>query len=70
MKDTETYEHEMGERYRSMLQGYYERLQGEREKATAHIAIEEVKLRLFLSLLDKPEDRRGSEREGLSASPL
>jgi hypothetical protein len=70
MNNTETYEHEMGERYRSMLQGYYERLQDERRKATAHIAIEEVKLRLFLSLLDKPEDRRRSHNEGLSASPL
>lgn len=70
MNDTDTYEHEMGERYRSMLQGYYERLHEERQKATAHIAIEEVKLRLFLSLLDKPEDRLSSEREGLSASPL
>jgi hypothetical protein len=70
MNNTDTYEHEMGERYRSMLQGYYERLQEERQKATAHIAIEEVKLRLFLSLLDKPEDRRSSEPDGLSASPL
>ncbi len=63
MNDTETYEHEMGERYRSMLQGYYERLQEEREKSTAHIAIEEVKLRLFLSLLDKPADRLGGPPE-------
>jgi hypothetical protein len=70
MNDTETYEHEMGERYRSMMQGYYERLQEERGKSSAHIAIEEVKLRLFLSLLDKPEDRRGSSDDGLSASPL
>ena len=67
MNDTETYEHEMGERYRSMLQGYYERLQEERGKSSAHIAIEEVKLRLFLSLLDKPEDRRGGTEERLIA---
>ncbi len=70
MTDTETYEHEMGERYRSMLQGYYERLQEERGKSSAHIAIEEVKLRLFLSLLDKPEDRNGGSDERVSASPL
>jgi hypothetical protein len=70
MNDTETYEHEMGERYRSMLQGYYERLQDERGKSSAHIAIEEVKLRLFLSLLDKPEERRSASDERLSASPL
>lgn len=67
MNDTETYEHEMGERYRAMLQGYYERLHEERGKSGAHIAIEEVKLRLFLSLLDKPEDRRGGSEERLSA---
>jgi hypothetical protein len=69
MNDAETYEHEMGERYRSMLQGYYGRLQEEREKSSAHIAIEEVKLRLFLSLLDKPEDRGGASDERLSESP-
>jgi hypothetical protein len=70
MNDTQTYEQEMGERYRSMLQGYYERLQEERGKTSAHIAIEEVKLRLFLSLLDKPEDRPGSSGTTLSGSPL
>jgi hypothetical protein len=67
MTNTDTYEQEMGERYRSMLQGYYERLQAEREKTSAHIAIEEVKLRLFLSLLDKPEDRRDASDERFSA---
>ena len=70
MNTTDTYEQEMAERYRSMLQGYYERLQEERGKSSADIAIEEVKLRLFLSLLDKPEDRRGSAEGRLSASPL
>lgn len=67
MNDTETYDTEMGERYRSMLQGYYERLQEERGKSSAHIAIEEVKLRLFLSLLDKPEDHEGASEGRLSA---
>ena len=70
MNDTETYEHEMGERYRSMLQGYYEQLNEERGKSSAHIAIEEVKLRLFLSLLDKPEARHDPTQERFSGSPL
>jgi hypothetical protein len=52
-----------------MLHGYYELLQVERGKSSAHIAIEEVKLRLFLSLLDKPiSDER--DRDTFSASPL
>ncbi|MEY4669805.1 MAG: hypothetical protein RL518_2504 [Pseudomonadota bacterium] len=67
MNNTDMHEQEMGERYRSMLQGYYERLQQERIKASAHIAIEEVKLRLFLSLLDKPEDRHREHDQRLSA---
>jgi predicted AlkP superfamily phosphohydrolase/phosphomutase len=68
MIDPERYEHEMGERYRSMLQGYYERLQEQCGRTSAHIAIEEVKLRLFLSLLDQPEERRGGSDEQPSAS--
>lgn len=70
MNDTETYDTEMAERYRSMLQGYYERLHEEQGRSSAHIAIEEVKLRLFLSLLDSPEDRRDTPYDRLSASPL
>jgi hypothetical protein len=69
MTNTETHDRELEERYRSMLQGYYELLQVERGKSPAHIAIEEVKLRLFLSLLDKPiSDER--DRDTFSASPL
>lgn len=68
MKDTETHDEQLGERYRSMLQGYYERLHVERSKSSAHIAIEEVKLRLFLSLLDKPHTEE-RDREGFSALP-
>jgi hypothetical protein len=69
MKNNETHDEPLGERYRSMVQGYYERLQIESRKSSAHIAIEEVKLRLFLSLLDKPTlDKR--EGEGFSALPL
>jgi hypothetical protein len=69
MDNTETHEQELGERYRAMLKGYYERLSVERGKSTTHIAIEEVKLRLFLSLLDKPaSDER--DRDTFSASPV
>jgi hypothetical protein len=70
MNNTDTYEQDMGERYRSMLQGYYERLKEEREKASSHIAIEEVKLRLFLSLLDKPGDCEQFSQEPFSGSPV
>jgi len=66
MNDTETYEQEMSERYRAMLMGYYERLRDESGKTSAHISIEEVKLRLFLSLLDKPGDPSGDPEERLS----
>jgi len=69
MENTETHDQELGERYRSMLQGYYERLNVERGKSPSHTAIEEVKLRLFLSLLDKPvSDER--DRDTFSASPV
>lgn len=69
MENRETHDEHLGERYRTMLQGYYERLQVERGKSAAHIAIEEVKLRLFLSLLDKPAGK-ASDRDAFSASPL
>lgn len=69
MKNQETHDEQLGERYCSMLQGYYERLKVERGKSSAHIAIEEVKLRLFLSLLDKPADEH-RDSDAFSASPL
>ncbi len=70
MNNTDTYDQDMGERYRSMLQGYYERLQEERGKSSSHIAIEEVKLRLFLSLLDKPGDGEQFSQERFNGSPV
>lgn len=39
------------ERYRGMLRAYYERLKEERGEPVSSVAIEEVKLRLFLSLI-------------------
>ena len=51
----------LDDRYRSMLKAYYERLKEERQKSSSHIATEEVKLRLFLSLLDRPAAQSGSE---------
>lgn len=68
MQSTDNHEMNLEEHYRTVLQGYYHRLQLERdircEIPTAHIGLEEVKLRLFLSLLDKPS------RTELSGSPL
>jgi hypothetical protein len=54
MDKDEGQEEALGERYRAMLKGYYERLRRSDEESRASSAIEEVKLRLFLSLLDKP----------------
>lgn len=69
MQNQEIHDEQLGERYRSMLAGYYERLKVERGKSSANIAIEEVKLRLFLSLLDKPVDEN-RDSDAFSASPL
>jgi hypothetical protein len=43
----------LGDRYSAMLKSYYEWLHRE-QKDQVSVATEEVKLRLFLSLLDKP----------------
>jgi len=42
------------EEYREMIKAEYYRLQNERSGGSAAVGMEEVKLRLFLSLLDKP----------------
>ncbi len=47
------------EEYRLFLQQEYRRLQSRKSETDAVSGFEEVKLRLFLSLLDKPE--RGNE---------
>jgi hypothetical protein len=39
--------------YREMIQAEYERLKAERSNSSEGFGLEEVKLRLFLSLLDK-----------------
>lgn len=43
----------LGDRYSAMLKSYYEWLSRE-QKDQVSVATEEVKLRLFLSLLEKP----------------
>jgi hypothetical protein len=48
------------EEYRLFLQQEYERLQSQKSERDAVGGFEEVKLRLFLSLLDKPERDGGS----------
>ena len=56
------------DRYCDVLRAYYERLKEERKASPSSNAIEEVKLRLFLSLLDRP--RESQNFEGFNASPL
>ena len=53
MDDATHHEAEEGESYRLLLKSYYDRLQSQRHDPRSS-AMEEVKLRLFLSLLDKP----------------
>jgi hypothetical protein len=53
MEDTSCYEVNGGESYRSLLKSYYDRLQAQRDNPN-NSALEEVRLRLFLSLLEKP----------------
>lgn len=51
------------EEYREMIKAEYYRLKLERETGGRENNLEEVKLRLFLSLLDRPGEKR--EREAL-----
>jgi hypothetical protein len=61
------HEEDLGDRYCSLLKSYYERLKADSPHSRSKVAIEEVKLRLFLSLLDRPtEQYRG---ESFEASP-
>jgi hypothetical protein len=57
------------DRYCSLLKSYYERLKDESSKSSSKVATEEVKLRLFLSLLDRPK-QHPHESENFGASPL
>jgi hypothetical protein len=47
---------DLGEQYSEMLLAYYNKLSQQR-RGSEKVAAEEVKLRLFLSLLDKPAER-------------
>lgn len=60
-------EEDTSDRYCSLLKSYYERLKCDSSSSRSKVAIEEVKLRLFLSLLDRPADRHGGEN--FEASP-
>jgi len=56
------------ERYCEVLKAYYDRLKQERNSDPSTNAIGEVKLRLFLSLLDQAKESHDSGR--LNGSPL
>jgi hypothetical protein len=63
MDDATHQEVEEGESYGLLLKSYYDRLHAKKNDPR-NSAMEEVKLRLFLSLLDKPallEPRLGDE---------
>lgn len=66
MENENHQEQTLEDRYCAMLKGYYERLKDERKSSSSKPAIEEVKLRLFLSLLDRPDT--SSSTESASAS--
>jgi hypothetical protein len=51
------------EEYREMIQAEYYRLKREREMYGRDNNLEEVKLRLFLSLLDKPDAKRAGAKQ-------
>lgn len=68
MQTNETRPESPEERYCEMLRAYYERLKKDREQAPSANAIEEVKLRLFLSLLDRTREAPSAER--FNGSPL
>lgn len=57
------------EEYREMIKAEYYRLKRERTTTQQGMGLEEVKLRLFLSLLDKPREsqdaRSNASREHL-----
>ena len=56
------------EHYRQMIEDEYYRLKSERDNQTGqNIGLEEVKLRLFLSLLEKPERNNGAAVHGEGA---
>jgi hypothetical protein len=63
------------EEYREMIKAEYHRLKRERTHDSCSAGMEEVKLRLFLSLLDKPrghvqEDVENSKATGVEKQDL
>ena len=56
------------EEYREMIRAEYYRLKQERDETGQGSNLEEVKLRLFLSLLDKPGVRSTSESDDPSGT--
>lgn len=54
MEEPISQEGDLGEYYRTLMRSYYERLQAKHGDAASR-ALEEVKLRLFLALLDRPD---------------
>jgi hypothetical protein len=47
------------EQYRQMIEDEYYRLKAQRSAEAGHgVGLEEVKLRLFLSLIEKPSERK------------
>ena len=67
MNDSLTHEPDLGEQYSEMLIAYYHKLTQQR-RGVEKVGTEEVKLRLFLSLLDKPAERDWDGEEFRAAS--
>jgi hypothetical protein len=55
----------LDEWYRRLLKQQYERLGAKNKKGTVNVGLSEVKLRLFLSLLDAPDNL---EKEKVAAN--
>lgn len=58
---------DLGEQYSEMMLAYYNKL-AQKRRGSEKVAAEEIKLRLFLSLLDKPADRDWEGDEMRAAS--
>lgn len=67
MDQSRIHESDLGEQYRELLLAYYNKLHHQRGGGET-VATEEVKLRLFLSLLDKPAERDWDAEEFRAAS--
>ena len=67
MDEIRTHESDLEGQYSEMLLAYYMRLK-QQQRGNDKVAAEEVKLRLFLSLLDKPAERDWDGEELRAAS--